>query len=48
MSRETRVAFVERHAETGIMVLPTHFVKNGGGHIEGGGCDGKAIFRFAG
>ena len=48
LSRKTRIGFVERHAETGIMVLPTHFVKNGGGHIEGGGPGGKATFRFAG
>ena len=47
LSRATRTAFVERHAETGTMVLPAHFAKDGGGYIEGGGPGGSAVFRFA-
>jgi len=48
LSRETRTAFVDRHAETDTMILPAHFGDVGGGHIIGGGPDGKPIFKFAG
>lgn len=44
-SRRTRIGFVERHAGAGTMVLPAHFVQNGGGYIEGDG--GRTLFRFA-
>jgi len=47
LSRKTRMAFVDRHAESGTMILPTHFADVGGGHIVGGGPDGKPIFKFA-
>jgi len=47
LSRRTRTAFVEKHAETDTMVLPAHFAGAGGGHIVGGGPGGKPIFRFA-
>ena len=47
LSRETRTAFVDRHAETDTMILPAHFGDVGGGHIIGGGPDGKPIFKFA-
>jgi glyoxylase-like metal-dependent hydrolase (beta-lactamase superfamily II) len=47
-SRETRMAFVDKHAETETMVLPAHFGGVGGGHIVGGGPDGKPKFRFGG
>ena len=42
------MAFVDRHAETDTMILPAHFAGVGGGHIVGGGPDGKPIFKFAG
>ena len=45
LSRRTRMAFVDRFAETDSMVLPAHFV--GGGRIVGGGPDDKPTFRFA-
>ena len=48
LSRKTRSAFVDRHAETDTMILPAHFAGVGGGHIIGGGPDGKAMFKFAG
>ena len=47
LSRETRMAFVERYAETDTMVLPCHFAGNGGGHIVRGGPEGKLKFNFA-
>ena len=46
LSRTTRQAFVERHADSGVMVLPAHFARNGGGYIVGGG-DGLR-FDFSG
>ena len=45
LSRRTRMAFVDRFAETDSMVLPAHFVA--GGRIVDGGPDGKPTFRFA-
>ena len=45
LSRQTRMAFVDRFAETDSMVLPAHFI--GGGRIVGGGPDDKPTFRFA-
>lgn len=45
LSRQTRMAFVDRFTETDSMVLPAHFIS--GGHIVGGGPDGKPMFRFA-
>ena len=38
---------VDRHAETDTMILPAHFADVGGGHIVGGGPDGKPKFEFA-
>ncbi len=46
-SRITRMGFVDRYAETETMILPTHFARQGGGHIIGGGPDGKLMFRLA-
>ena len=45
LSRQTRMAFVDRFTETDSMMLPAHFI--GGGRIVGGGPDGKPMFRFA-
>ena len=45
LSRQTRMAFVDRFTETDSMVLPAHFIS--GGRIVGGGPDGKPMFRFA-
>ena len=44
LSRETRMAFVDRFAETDSLILPAHFANKGGGRIVGTGD--RPIFRF--
>ena len=44
LSRETRMAFVDRFAETDSLILPAHFANKGGGRIVGTGD--RPIFSF--
>ena len=45
-SAETRIAFLERHADTSTLILPTHFAGDSAGRIAS--TANGLVFRFGG
>jgi glyoxylase-like metal-dependent hydrolase (beta-lactamase superfamily II) len=41
--RHTRIGFVERYADSGVLVIGSHFAEPSAGHIRGKGADRKFI-----